>query len=208
MEVKDRIKQKAEELFRKYGVKSVTMDEIASQLGVSKKTIYQFFKDKDELVDAVIAGIIDFNQQRCDYDRLKATNPIHELFLAMEMIKELFENMNPSIMYDLERNHPKAFQRIVKHKHEYLYDILIDNMERGIAEGLYREDITPDIIAKLRLETMMLSFNQDLFPRNKYQAADVEQQLLVYYLFGIASLKGFKLIMKYQQERSKKGIIK
>lgn len=111
MEIKERIKQKADELFMRYGIKSITMDEIANQLGISKKTIYQEFGDKDELVDEVISDILSGNQKRCIQDRAIATNAIHEVFLAMEMIQEMFENMNPTILYDMERNHPATFQK-------------------------------------------------------------------------------------------------
>ena len=203
MDIKDRIKQKAEELFRRLGIRSVTMDDIASQLGISKKTIYLYYADKDEIVDAVITYIIDQNQQSCDHDRSVATNAIHEVFLMMEMIKEMFEEMNPSILYDLERNHPSSFQKFLQHKHNYVFKAVKDNLQKGIMEELYRKELKIDIIAKLRLETMMLSFNQDAFPKAKYNLLEVEQQAIEHYLYGIASLKGHKLILKYQQERKK-----
>ncbi len=179
------------------------MDEIATKLGMSKKTIYQFYSDKDSLVEAVVTGICEFNFSRCEGDRKIATNAVHEIFLAMEMMKEIFQNMNPAILFDLERHHNKAYQLFLKHKYQYIFKVLKENVDRGIAEGLYREDVSADIMAKLRLETMMLSFNQDLFPKNRYDIMDVEQQLITHYLFGLASLKGYKLITKYQQERTK-----
>ena len=89
MELRERIKQKADELYRRYGVKSVTMDEIASQLGVSKKTIYQCFSDKNDLVDEVIADILNFNKNLCLTSRENAQNAIHEVFLAMESLESL-----------------------------------------------------------------------------------------------------------------------
>ena len=201
MEVKDRIRQKAEELFRRLGIRSVTMDEIAGQLGISKKTIYLYYADKDEIVDAVITQIIAQNQESCDHDRSIATNAIHEVFLMMEMVKEMFENMNPSILYDLERNHPGSFQKFIQHKYRYVYQAVKDNLEKGIREELYRKELNIEIIAKLRLETMMISFNQEVFPKAKYNLLKVEQQVLEHYLYGIASLKGYKLILKYQQEK-------
>jgi AcrR family transcriptional regulator len=201
MEVKDRIKQKAEELFRRLGIRSVTMDEIAGQLGISKKTIYLYYADKDEIVDAVISDILAENQEACNHDRSVATNAIHEVFLMMEMIKETFEDMNPSVLYDLERNHPGAFQKFLQHKHNYIYKAMKDNLARGIKEELYRKELNIEIIAKLRLETMMISFNQEVFPKAKYNLLEVEQQVIEHYLYGIASLKGHKLILKYQQEK-------
>ena len=203
MEIKERIQQKAEDLFRRFGIRSVTMDEIANQLGISKKTIYLYYADKDEIVDAVISNIINENQTCCNKDRSIATDAIHEIFLAMEMIQEMLQDMNPSIMYDLERSHPKAFQKFIHHKYKYLYEVMKENIERGIKEDLYRPEVQADVVAKMRLETMMLAFNQDIFPKTKYKLTDVEQQLIEFYLYGLASSKGRKLIAKYQAIRKK-----
>ncbi len=205
MEIRDRIKLKADELFRKYGIRNITMDEIAGQMGISKKTIYQYFADKNELVDDVISDLLSFNQSRCNADKAVADNAIHEVFLAMEMVKEMFENMNPSILYDLEKNHPDSFQKFLQHKNKYLYQVLKENIEKGIKEELYRPDIHADIIVRIRLETMFLPFNQTIFPKNKFSLVEVENELLEYFLFGIASMKGYKLILKYQKLQEKKA---
>ena len=202
MEMKERIKQKADELFRSYGIKSVTMDEIATRLGVSKKTIYQSFADKDELVDEVIGELLTYNQTCCNKDRTSATDAIHEVFLAMEMLQQMFQNMNPVILYDIERNHPATFHKFLQHKHQFLFQVLKENIERGKSEELYRNDINTEVIARMRLETMMLPFNQEIFPKNKFNLIDLEQQLIEHYLFGLSTLKGYKLILKYQQRKS------
>ena len=203
MEVKERIKQKADELFKRYGIRSITMDEIANQLGISKKTIYQSFSDKDELVDDVISDLLAYHQERSNKARLKASNAIQEVFLSMEMLDEMFENMNPVILYDLERNHPQTFKKFQHHKYFYISDIIKQNIEKGKSEELYRADINTEVATKIRLETIMLPFNQEVFPKSKFNLADLEKQLIEFYLFGIASLKGYKMILKYQQERLK-----
>ena len=180
------------------------MDEIANQLGISKKTIYQSFADKDELVDEVITDLLLFNKERCNKDRFNADNAIQEVFLAMEMVDEMFENMNPTILYDLERNHPHTFKKFQHHKHSFLFMVIKENIERGKKEELYRADINTDVVTKIRLETIMLPFDQEIFPKNKFNLVDLEQQMIEYYLFGIATIKGYKLITKYKRERLKK----
>lgn len=202
MELKDRIKQKADDLYRRYGIKSVTMDEIASQMGVSKKTIYQCFSDKNELVDAVIGDILSYNRNYCQHSRAEADNAVHEIFLAMDSLQTTFENMSPGILFDIERNYPSTYKKFKEFKYNFLFDIMKKNIERGKREELYREDMNSDVIAKTRLECMMIPFNEDLFPRNKFPLVFLHQQLIEFFLYGMVTPKGYKLITKYQKERS------
>lgn len=202
--VKDRIKQKAHELFMQYGLRSVTMDEIAVQLGVSKKTIYQYYADKDELVDAVIIEVLEHNRESCDKDRKQAKNAVHEVFLALDMLQEMFQNMNPAVLHEMEKYYPKAFEKFAKHKYSFLYTVMKDNIERGIAEELYRPEIDVEVHVKARLETMMIPFSQLVFPKNKFDLVRVETELTMHFLYGLATIKGHKLITKYLQDRKNK----
>jgi AcrR family transcriptional regulator len=203
MEMKERIQQKANDLFRRYGVKSITMDEIAAQLGVSKKTLYQFFSDKDELVEAVVKHTIDYAQEICEKNRKNCKDAIHEILHAMDFVQEIFSDMNPAMMYDLERFHSQSYQIFLDHKNKYLFDVIKSNLKRGIEEELYRPEINIDIIARFRLEGMMMAFNQEVFPASKFNLADLHTAIIEHFLFGVASLKGYKQILKYQQERLK-----
>lgn len=203
MDTKDRIQQKAKDLFHRYGIKSITMDEIASQIGASKKTIYQYFSDKDELVDSIIAEMIGGAERTCDQNAESSRDAVHELFQAIDFIQEIFSDMNPAMMYDLERFHPQSYKRFLDYKNKYLYQVIRDNIKRGIAEELYRPDINIDILAKFRLEGMMMVFNPDVFSPAKYNFGELHKVIIEHFLFGVASMKGYKLITKYQQERLK-----
>jgi len=204
METADRIKQKAHDLVMQFGIRSVSMDDIAGALGMSKKTIYQFFSDKDQLVEAIIKDKIQYNQGTCLKDKAAAKDAIHEIFLAIEMMQEMFANMNPSIISDMEKFHPKSYAIFHEHKYNFLYKVFTENIARGIAEELYRPDINAEVLIKARLEIMMLPFNQQVYPKNKFRLIDVEIALTEHFLFGLSSPKGHKLILKYQQERIKK----
>ncbi len=201
MNIKDRIKQKAEELYRRYGVKSVTMDEIASQLGVSKKTIYQSFNDKNELVDEVIAEMLDYNKLCCQNSRMQAQNAVQEVYMGMESLQAMLDNMNPSILFDIERGHPVTFKKFTDFKYNFLFEVMKKNIERGKKEGLYRPEINADLLSKIRIETITLPFNEELFPKNQYSLVYIQQELLEYFLFAMVTPKGYKLITKYQKER-------
>jgi len=204
MEAKERILVKADELFHRYGIRSVSMDDIAAQLGMSKKTLYQFYADKEELVREVITTILEGSRDRCLSDQSAAENPVHEIFLAFDMIQEMFSRMNPIILFDLEKYHPAVHLKFKEHKQQFLYQVIKSNLERGISEELYRDDIDVDIITRLRMESVMLSFNSEIFPNNRTHLLAIQEQLLYHFLYGVASVKGQKLIQKYKNQRTKK----
>jgi AcrR family transcriptional regulator len=203
MDMQERILQKSTNLFLLYGIRSITMDEIALQLGISKKTIYQFYADKNELVTAVIMRILDHNRNYCEVYKSNAKNAVMEVFMAMEMSQELFKNMNPSMLYDLEKYHPEAFEKFTEFKNNYLFRIIKDNLEWGLKEELYRPDINTTIMTLLRLETLMLPFNPNVFSRTKFNMGDVQLQLIEQFLYGLVSSKGYKMILKYKADRTK-----
>lgn len=203
MEPKERILIKAEELFMQYGIRSVSMDDIANNLGMSKKTLYQYFADKDELVDAVVDGHIREIQEDCMSCRLDATDAIHEIFITMERIMEEFSNMNPMLLYDLEKFHFKAYQRFREHKDKFLLQVIRNNIEWGIKDELYRDDINVDVLSKYRIESMMIPFNVAVFPPGKYNLGEISGIIIQNFTYGLATIKGHKLIQKYNEQRNK-----
>ena len=199
-----RIRQKADDLFMQYGLRSVSMDDIANNLGISKKTIYQFYADKDELVNAVVRAIINKNQATCDFDRNSAENAVHEIFLAIDLVKELFRSMNPSLLFDMQKYYPGAFKMFSQHKNDYLFGVIRENLLRGVHEELYRADIDVDVLSRFRVECIVLPFNPDFHTNVKSGLAEIEEELTIHFLFGLVSQKGYKLTLKYQEERNKK----
>ena len=203
LENRERILAKSRELFMQYGIRSVSMDDIAGVLGISKKTIYHYFADKEELVGAVIQFEVCHSESQCNVDHSESANAIEEMFRAMEMVEQMFRTMNPSVLFDLKKYHPGAFSILEKHKNDYLFNIIRSNLQRGISEGLYRPEIQVDIIARFRIDSMLLPFDPSFLQRQKIGLVEVEQQIIEHYLFGIVTLKGYKLVLKYQQKRKK-----
>ena len=203
MEPKDRILLKAEELFMQFGIRSVSMDDIANNLGMSKKTLYQYFADKDELVEAVVDGHISEIQNDCVGCREEAKDAIHEIFNTMERIMEEFSNMNPMLLYDLEKFHYKAYQRFRDHKNKFLLQVIIENIEWGIKDELYRPDVNVDVMSKYRIESMMILFNVSVFSPGKYNLASTSGLIIENFIYGLATIKGHKLIQKYNEQRQK-----
>ncbi len=186
-----------------YGIRSVSMDDIANNLGMSKKTLYQYFADKDELVEGVVDGHINEIQEDCLSCRKDATDAIHEIFITMERIMEEFSNMNPMLLYDLEKFHFRAYQRFREHKDKFLLQIIRNNIEWGIKDELYRADINVDVMSKFRIESMMIPFNVSVFPPGKYNLATISGMIIENFTYGLATIKGHKLIQKYNELRKK-----
>ena len=202
-ESQERIVSKAHELFMRYGIRSVSMDEVANHLGMSKKTIYQFYADKDALVEDVITIEITGKQFECKQHRQKSENAIHEIFMATDMLLELLTHMNPALIFDLEKYHPKAFKKYNEHKNSFLYTLIKENIDWGKKEGLYREEVMADIMARFRLASVFLIFDPEHFPNSKHAVPVLVTEITDNFLYGLASAKGQKLIQKYKQQRLK-----
>lgn len=192
-----RIRMKAHELFMQYGLKSVSMDDIAQAMGMSKKTIYQCYADKENLVAAVVQNIISETEETCNRDILISKNAIHEIFLAMNQMSNLFKTMNPSILFDLQKYYPTAFNIFYKHKNEYIFNKIKENLLRGIHEELYRSEINIEALSRFRVESIILPFNPEFQTATKMNLVDISQELSTHFLFGITTIKGQKQINKY-----------
>lgn len=204
MEIKDRILIKAEELFMRYGIRSVSMDDIANGLGMSKKTLYQYFADKDELVEGVVNDHIGSIEKDCTHCKHQAKDAIHEIFLTMEHIMEEFNNMNPVLLFDLEKFHFKAYRRFKDYKEKFLLQMVRNNIEWGIKEELYRPDLNVDILSKYRIESIMIPFNVAVFPPGKYKLVETAAVMIENFTYGLVTIKGHKLFQKYYEQRNKK----
>ena len=195
----ERILLKARDLMLQSGLRQVTMDDLAHQLGISKKTIYQYYKDKDDLVKAVVNLELKEHEMTCKDCKSKAENAIHEMFLLMENMKAMTQTMNPNSMMELEKHFSNAFDMIKTHKDDFLFSLIKQNLMKGIEEGCYRKDLDIDIISKFRLETVFIPFNLHLFPLNKFNSLEVHTQLMEHFVYGLMTIKGHELMDRYKQ---------
>ena len=198
MEIKDRILQHAQTLFMRNGIKSVSMDDIAADMAMSKKTLYKWFENKDQIVQAGMSKHLDGTQCECTNMIKTATSAIDELFRMMEWTKQQFSNVHPSIFYDLQKFHPGTWQLWLAHKNEFILAQIIQNLRRGVAEGLFRADLDVDVMARLRLSQIELLFDSDVFPPRQFGNERVSQALLEHFMLGVATLKGHRLINQYR----------
>lgn len=199
LDIKDKILKGTEDLFMKYGVRSISMDDIARHLSVSKKTLYQYFADKDELVTTVSKSLLEKSTKQYDELRLNSSNSIEELSKLSVCMKKDMEEINPALLYDLQKFHPKAWNVWIDHKHKFIQQSVVRNLKQGIEDGYIRPEVDPEILALVRIELVQLAFNQDLFPRERFNLAEVQLQIFEHFVFGVVTDKGRKLYLKYKE---------
>ena len=198
METKDRILSRTRALFMRNGIKSVSMDDIANNLGMSKKTLYKTFANKDELVLAVMTNNLNAAQSECTYVASHAADAVQEMLNISAWADEQFGNVHPSIFYDLKKYYPTAWALFSTHKSSFILDQITRNLHRGIAEGLFRSDLDVEVLARLNLAQIELTFNPDLYPPAQFAPSRVNKVFDEHFLLGVATLKGHRLFNKYQ----------
>ncbi|GAB4004569.1 TetR/AcrR family transcriptional regulator [Spirosoma sp. KCTC 42546] len=195
--MKERILAEAERLFWKYGVRSVTMEDIARQLGISKKTIYQHFTDKEQILYQVIQDKTGRNQSEMDCMAIETDNPVEEILGVLNMMRNHADQVSPNLMNDIKRYYPQAFALFRQYKEGHIMRSILENIQKGISQGIYRPDINPTILARLRVEQIELAFNHELFPSDQYSMHEVQAELMHHFVRGMLTDKGFTIYNQY-----------
>lgn len=191
------IVEQSSDLFMRLGIRSLTMDELAFRIGLSKKTLYNYVQDKNDLVEQCVRFIRNRNQSEMEKACEESSNAIEELKMSGEIARTVFRNMQPSVFFDLQKYYPKAWRVFMDFKNEYMYKCIVDNIERGKAEGLYRDDVKTEMVSLLYLNLINGVFDSNSPFHNKFPFSDLHHEMVIYHLRGIANEKGLKLIGKY-----------
>ncbi|RFZ84629.1 TetR/AcrR family transcriptional regulator [Mucilaginibacter terrenus] len=202
MSQQERIIQGSLELFLQAGIKSVTMDDIARHLGMSKKTIYQFFSDKNELVIALIKAKLKEDEDQMTAIINSSANVIEEMINMMKCSEEIFSRINPIIFHDLQKYHPDAWAEFQRFKSEVITNKLEELIIKGIEQGCMREDLDVKIVARMRVNQVEMGFNTQIFPIGQFNTWKVQMQLQEHFNYGICTLKGHKLLDQYKTEHA------
>jgi TetR/AcrR family transcriptional regulator, cholesterol catabolism regulator len=192
--MKETIAGKAAELFSKYGIRSITMDDIAANMGISKKTLYTWFMDKNELVETVFMEPLKQAEQDCLAKIAAAQNAIQEAIQCWRCLRHIPMILNEVLLHDLQKYHHQLFARYEQFKKIFLYGMICKNIERGKKEELYREDIEPEIIALHEIAVLDINYSSLATQNRKWPAAVISKQLMLYYLHGLVTGKGQRLI--------------
>lgn len=186
----------AKTLFLKLGIRSISMDDIAREAGISKKTIYQAFPSKDALVDAIIDQHL---QEECECIvgfQQSAVNAIEELRMITGKVIETAGSMSSVLLFDLKKYYGKIWDKVHRIHRGQIYEVMVRNLNRGISEGLYRPELNADVIARLYVVKAMSLVDLDLFPDQDFPRAMLVQEHVHYHLMGILSEKGLNYLKK------------
>ncbi len=197
---KTRILEQSMALFMKRGVRSVTMDDIAQELGISKKTIYQHFDNKAHIVREVAQAHCRQNEMEFEAIAKDAKNAIDELVKIMQWLVETLKEMAPNLIYEIQKYYPDAWQTFHHYENEFVLAEVKDNLRRGIEEGLYRPDINVEIVARMRVAQVDIGFDETIFPRKKFGQLPVQVEMLKFYMHGITTPKGKEVLESYFQQ--------
>jgi AcrR family transcriptional regulator len=188
------ILQKVRSLYRKYGIRSVTMDDVSRELGISKKTLYQYVHDKDELVRKVVELELlsqhDHMIKSCD----DSLNAIEELAEIAQCINYMLKEYSAVTEYDLRKYYPDLYLKIREVRRDRIHKFIEDNLIKGKSQHLYREDLNVEIVAKLGLSHIDSMFESEIITITEFLEQKFFLEYFVYHLRGIVNDKGLKIL--------------
>lgn len=177
-------------IYLKYGIKSVTMDDLANQLGMSKKTIYKYFEDKNDLINTIILRTLNFEEKMCYKIQNKSENALEALIEISRMVIQRLNNVNPTIFFDLQKHHNEAWQILEKHKWNFVLNAVRSNLNRGINEKLYRDDLNVEIIARLYIATIDTIMNPEVYDWPNFQFQELFKEIMRFHFQGLVNENG------------------
>ena len=197
MAVKERILETALRMFRMYGIKSVTMFDISKETGVSKKTVYEHFKDKEDLVLEGMNFVLNSHIEHFQDFRILSHNAIEELLKEQEYMELMGKTVNPVMLYEIQKYHPAIWKQVESFKVSSVLHSITANLQRGIDEGIYRDDLNLNIIGRMRQLQLETVFDPTQYPVMQYDMHEVMEQLTIHFLLGITTLKGRELAEQF-----------
>jgi len=196
MELQEKIIEEATHQYFQYGIRNVTMDGIATGLGLSKRTVYEIFKDKNELVHECLKSIKQKHNAKNQKIVTTSTNVIETIFSFMQEGIKSMNAINPVFFRDMEKFYNSTWKKLKEENEKEGFMLTTELLKKGIKEGLFREDINIQIVSKLFHEQINLLANEEIFPRDEFNYTDVFQNLTINFMRGISTQKGIDLIDK------------
>jgi len=193
---KAEIVEKIHSLYHKYGIRSVTMDDVVHELGISKKTLYQYFTDKTELVSAVMDRAYEIRKKEMAAAMKNRKNAIEEMLFYYELQLKMIKDYKPTLLYDLKKYYPEIYEKVTDRKRKHIYESVLYNLKRGKKEGLYRSELDEEILARLNLMRIEGIMSLGIFTLDEITSGEFFREVFTYHMYGIVNDKGRKILEK------------
>jgi AcrR family transcriptional regulator len=199
MDVRIKIMQSALELFRQYGFKSVTMDDVAHRSGISKKTLYQHFDNKNAIVGDTMLFYKEGMRCQCDSIMHAASNAVEAFVKIKVHFDNVYKELNPIALHELQRFYPEGYQQFRLNMESDVAAIKA-NLDQGVAEGLYRPEMNTEVMALFHMESLMMIMLPNMIVKDRFDLYTVSREIMEHYIYGIVTPKGEKLYKKYKEQ--------
>jgi len=206
MEPLNKILTSAVELFRQYGMKAITMDDIARRAGISKKTLYQQFANKNEVVTESVQWYKEHMCEVCDAQMADSENAIEAMVKLLAFMDNMNKEMNPMLLFELQRYFPDAYKAFREQLERRDVGMIRENILQGIEEGLYRPEVNADLMARFRLESSLMILHPNLLVNDRNGLISVALEIGEHFMYGIMTQKGVKLYHKYKDKHIKQEV--
>nr|MBS0037027.1 TetR/AcrR family transcriptional regulator [Saprospiraceae bacterium] len=200
--MRESILSHARQVFFKRGVRSVTMDELCGQLGISKKTLYQHFANKEELIGEVVRGFMAENTQIIKELITGAPHAIEGFFNTSTHVYTIMSRISPVMVYEVKKYYPTIWEELQTFKRLSIQDMATENLRRGVEEGLYRRDIDVDLVMRFYLAILLNMNDEELFPETLVNPAKIYGTFIKYHIRSIATSKGYQLFLDLREKNN------
>ncbi len=190
----EKILQQAEQAFLRYGLRTVTMSDLAAGMGMSKKTLYRHFAGKEELVCAVVRSFLEREHRQMQQNSREARHAIEEMFFVAGHVIGLFRRLSPNVMLEVRKYYASAWDLIEGLHFTRIRELIAGNLKRGMREGLYRKEIDPLVLSRLYIRLTDSLVDEQLFPLSDFERTDLFHQFIAYHMYGIVSHEGRRLL--------------
>ncbi len=207
MDTEIQILKKAEDLFLRYGLKSVTMDDIARKLGMSKKTLYQYVENKTDLVSKIMMAHIAEEKKMMEEVQASSGDAIEEMLKVGRYAIQQLRKLSPTLVYDLQKYYRDIWLLLQKLHRGHGQQMIRENIERGKTQGVYRKDVNAEILAKMYVMSSFSLVDEELFPLKEFNKEKLFMEFIRYHIHGIASEKGLELYKKHIQKISENSLV-
>jgi len=199
MEVLEKILTSSIELFSQYGFKSITMDDIARRAGISKKTLYQHFANKQEVVNETVAWYKNNTTESCMVVLSGAENAVEAMVRIIAFFDTMYKRINPMAVFEMQRFFPDAYRQFRELLLERDVALVKDNILQGIGEGLYRAEVNADLMARYRIETSLMALQPTLMVNDRNTLMSVALELGEHFMYGMMTPLGIEEYLKYKE---------